>query len=296
MFNRRFKFKGRGLGPFLLSLALLAVPWVVMSCPLKALANEKGVLRMATTTSTEATGLLDYLAKEFAKDTGIELQWVAVGTGKALEYGRRGDVDVVWVHDPKMEDEFLQQGFGVRRYRTMYNDFVLVGPQEDPARVRSASGASDAMARIASSGAVFVSRGDRSGTHMAEMRLWKAAGISPSREDRWYMESGQGMMETLVMANEKRGYTLTDRATFAKFLSNSPGGLVVLLQGGEELRNQYSVIAVNPAKNPSVRYNLASAFIRWITSERGQHLIGSYRIGGQKIFFPNATTTPLTEK
>ncbi|EHM10755.1 ABC-type tungstate transport system, permease component [Thermanaerovibrio velox DSM 12556] len=266
----------RSLAGFLLCIALCLPA-----------AGEERVLRMATTTSTEATGLLDYLSAELRKDTGIELQWVAVGTGKALEYGRRGDVDVVWVHDPKMEEDFVAQGFGVNRRRTMYNDFVLVGPAADPAGIRSATSILDAVGRIASKGSVFVSRGDRSGTHMAELRLWQGAGVLVGKSSPWYVESGQGMMETLLMAKEKGGYTLTDRATFTKFNSQNPEALKVLYQGDERLRNQYSLIEVNPKKHPSVRHHLAVRFIQWVLSKRGQELIGSYKVSGQQLFFPN---------
>ncbi len=260
-------------------MALLATAWLGVP------ASASQVLRMATTTSTEATGLLDVIAREFRADTGIDLQWVAVGTGKALEYGRRGDVDVVWVHDPEQEERFQAEGHGVNRRRTMYNDFVIVGPSWDPAKVRDAKSAREAFGRIQMSGSVFVSRADRSGTHMAELRLW---GKVPTRQDRWYLESGQGMMETLLMAQEKGGYTLTDRATFTKYLEKAPKGLEILFEGDGVLRNQYSLMAVNPARHDNVRYHLAVKFINWVCSRRGQSLIGDFKISGRQIFFPNA--------
>ena len=254
-----------------------------------AVAAKAPVLRMATTTSTDNTGLLDYLAPLFQKDTGIEIQWVSVGTGKALEYGRNGDVDVVLVHDPDAEKKFVADGAGVNRRQVMYNDFVILGPKSDPAGIKGMK-VEDAMKKIGEKQAPFASRADKSGTHMAELKLWKAAGMGVPDKQNWYIQTGQGMLETINMAGERKGYVLADRGTFIKYEANFKGNppLVVLVEGDSDLRNQYSVIAVNPAKWANVKYDLALKYINWLGSPKAQKAIADYKLLGKQLFFPNA--------
>jgi len=254
-----------------------------------AAAAKAPVLRMATTTSTDNTGLLDYLAPIFQKDTGIELQWVAVGTGKALQYGKNGDVDVLLVHDPEAEAVFMKEGYGKSRREVMFNDFVLVGPAGDPAKVKGKT-AAEALKAIAAKKAPFASRGDKSGTHMAELRLWKEAGVAaPDRED-WYLSVGQGMIETLAVAGERGGYTLTDRGTYIKYESNFKGNppLVIVVEKDKKLFNQYSVIVVDPSRAQGLQTDLAERFSAWMASPRGQKVIAGYKMMGKQLFFPNA--------
>ena len=254
-----------------------------------AAAAKAPVLRMATTTSTDNTGLLDYLAPIFQKDTGIELQWVAVGTGKALQYGKNGDVDVLLVHDPEAEAVFMKEGYGKSRREVMFNDFVLVGPAGDPAKVKGKT-AAEALKAIAAKKAPFASRGDKSGTHMAELRLWKEAGMAaPDRED-WYLSVGQGMIETLAVAGERGGYTLTDRGTYIKYESNFKGNppLVIVVEKDKKLFNQYSVIVVDPSRAQGLQTDLAERFSAWMASPRGQKVIAGYKMMGKQLFFPNA--------
>jgi tungstate transport system substrate-binding protein len=241
-------------------------------------------LMLATTTSVDATGLLNVLADEFKKESGIELKWIAVGTGAALKQARDGNADVVIVHARKLEDEFLRDGFGVNRRVIARNYFLIVGPGGDPARVAGARSLPDALARIKAAGAVFVSRGDKSGTHIRELDLWDLAGGKPERN---YLETGQGMAQTLQVAAERRGYTLTDTATFYGL----PGlmGLTPVYQNSPELENIYAVIAVNPARVPSARYGEAMVFIAFLTSPRGQTLIGEFKgKAGRPLFEPMA--------
>ncbi len=247
------------------------------------------VLRMATTTSTDNTGLLDYLAPLFQKDTGIEIQWVSVGTGKALEYGRNGDVDVVLVHDPDAEKKFVADGAGVNRRQVMYNDFVILGPKSDPAGIKGMK-VEDAMKKIGEKQAPFASRADKSGTHMAELKLWKAAGMGVPDKQNWYIQTGQGMLETINVAGERKGYVLADRGTFIKYEANFKGNppLVIQVEGDPNLRNQYSVIAVNPSKWPGVKYDLALKYINWLGSPKTQKAIGDYKLMNKQLFFPNA--------
>lgn len=242
------------------------------------------VLMLATTTSVDATGLLDVLADEFKKDTGIALKWIAVGTGAALKQARDGNADVVIVHARKLEDEFLRDGFGVNRRVIARNSFMIVGPPDDPARVSGSSSAAEALVRIKSNGSPFVSRGDKSGTHTRELDLWAFAGGKP---DAAYLETGQGMAETLRVAAERRGYTLTDAATFYGLAGLS--GLRPVYEKGPELENIYAVIAVDPVRVPTARYGEAMAFIAFLTSPRGQKLIGEFRgKGGRLLFEPMA--------
>ncbi len=248
-----------------------------------------GVLQMATTTSTDNTGLLDYLAPRFQQQTGIELRWVAVGTGKALELGKNCDVDVLLVHAPAAEKRYVAEGYGVDRTKIMYNDFVIIGPPEDPAGIKGMN-ATDALKTIAGKGALFVSRGDNSGTNKKELALWKTAGISGFDKASWYIQTGQGMLATINVTAERLGYTLTDRGTYIKYQHNMKGNppLVILVEGGENLFNQYSAIAVNPARCKNVRYDLAQRFIQWLVSPETQKMIGEYKMLGKSLFTPNA--------
>lgn len=245
------------------------------------------ILRMATTTSTDNTGLLDFLAPEFKKDAGIELQWVAVGTGKALELGKNCDVDVLLVHAPSAEKKYVAKGYGVDRTEIMYNDFVIIGPKDDPARIKGKSPV-EALKIIAEKKALFVSRGDNSGTHKKELSLWKEAGLTNIDKAEWYIQTGQGMIATINVAAERGGYTLTDRGTYIKYEYSMKGNppLVVLVEGDKRLYNLYSVIAVSPTRCPEARYEFAKRFIRWISSPRVQRKIGDYEILGKRLFVP----------
>ena len=252
--------------------------------------EEGGTLMMATTTSTEDTGLLDYLQPLFKEDTGIDLQWTAVGTGKALKMGEDGQVDVVLVHAKASEEEFVANGFGVERFPVMYNDFVVVGPAEPLEKTDDVA----AFFRAVNDQQLpFVSRGDDSGTDKKEKKIWEGLGIDPSANPN-YMESGQGMGATLTMANEKEAYCLTDRGTWLKQSMDSENEytLEIICEGGKELLNQYGVIAVNPEKYPEVNNEAANAFIEWITSDKVQKLIAEYGVEeyGQALFTPNAGT------
>lgn len=261
---------------------------LVLALGAVAMANAP-VLRMATTTSTDNTGLLDYLAPFFRKDTGIELQWVAVGTGKALQYGKNGDVDVLLVHDPEAEAVFMKEKNGKDRREVMVNDFILVGPASDPAKVKGKTVA-EALGAIAAKKAPFASRGDKSGTHMAELRLWKDAGVAIPDKENWYLSVGQGMIETLAVAAERNGYTLTDRGTYIKVESNTKGKppLVILVEGDKKLFNQYSVIVVDPSRAQGLKTDLAERYSAWMASPRGQKLIAEFKMMGKQLFFPNA--------
>jgi tungstate transport system substrate-binding protein len=238
-------------------------------------------LRMSTTTSTENSGLLSVLLPPFEKKFDGKVDVIAVGTGKALRLGEMGDVDVVFVHARKLEDKFVANGFGVNRRDVMYNDFVIVGPPDDPAGVRKTQGAPEAFRAISSKGTPFISRGDESGTHQKEKEIWAAAGIVP--RGAWYVEAGQGMGEVITMATEKRGYTLSDRGTYIAFRKKTD--LVVLRQGDTALWNPYGIIAVNPAKYPHVKYDLALKFIDFVTGPEGRSLISGFQVGGQQLFF-----------
>lgn len=246
-------------------------------------------LMMATTTSTDNTGLLDELAPVFKKDTGIELKWTAVGTGKALKMGENCDVDILFVHAPASEKAFVDAGYGVGRKEVMYNDFVIIGPELDPAGIRG-KGVTEALKILAGSETVFVSRGDNSGTNKKEIALWNATGLPLPDKEGWYVQTGQGMIKTILIAEERSGYTLTDRGTYIKYQSNkgdSPA-LQVLVEGDKSLANQYSVIVVNPKHCPSVRHETAERFVEWITSSRTQQVIGDFRLLGKPLFTPNA--------
>jgi len=253
-----------------------------------AVAQDK-VLLMATTTSTEDTGLLNVLAPEFKKASGIELRWTATGTGKALKLGENCDVDVLMVHAPDAEKKFVADGFGLDRREIMYNDFVIIGPAADPAGVKG-RGVKQALEAVAAKKAAFVSRGDKSGTHMMELDLWKAAGLAVPEKESWYAQAGQGMMATITIAAEKNGYTLADRGTYIKYENNLGGNppLKILVEGDQTLLNQYAVIAVNPAKCPKAKLDLAKAFSAWIAGAEGQKAIRDFKVMGKPLFTPNA--------
>jgi len=251
-----------------------------------AFAQERSIV-MASTTSTEQSGLFSHLLPAFKQATGIDVRVVAVGTGQALDIARRGDADVVFVHDRAAEEKFVAEGFGLERRPVMYNDFVLVGPKADPAGVRGRDIVA-ALARLAAGKAPFVSRGDKSGTHAAELRYWKAAGIeAPAGKVAGYKECGCGMGPALNIAGQSGAYVLADRGTWLSFRNR--GDLTILVEGDQRLFNEYGVIVVNPAKHPHVKRELAQAFSDWIVSPAGQATIASYRIGGEQLFFPNAS-------
>lgn len=271
------------------SQGLVCVLALLVLGALPAQAQDK-TLMMATTTSTDDTGLLPVLAEAFKKDTGITLKWVAVGTGKALEHGKNCDVDVLLVHAPATEKKYVAEGHGVNRTQVMYNDFVIVGPASDPAKIKGKS-AAEALAAIAKDKAPFISRGDESGTHKKEKALWKEAKLPQPDKDSWYVSAGQGMMATLSMAGERKAYTLVDRGTYITYEAAQPKGnvpLVVLVEGDKPLLNQYSVISVNPAQCKNAKYDLAEKFRKWMASPAGQKLVGNYTMKGKKLFTPNA--------
>ena len=254
-----------------------------------AVGAQEKVLLMATTTSTEDTGLLNVLAPEFKKASGIDLRWTATGTGKALKLGENCDVDVLMVHAPDAEKKFVADGFGLDRREIMYNDFVIIGPAADPAGVKGRS-VKQALEAVAAKKAVFVSRGDKSGTHMMELDLWKAAGLAVPEKEAWYAQAGQGMMATITIAAEKNGYTLADRGTYIKYENNLGGNppLKILVEGDQTLLNQYAVIAVNPAKCPKAKLDLAKTFSAWIAGPEGQKVIREFKVMGKPLFTPNA--------
>jgi tungstate transport system substrate-binding protein len=244
---------------------------------------------VASTTSTEQSGLFGYLLPAFEKDTGIAVHVVAVGTGQALDIGRRGDADVVFVHDKAAELKWLAQGNGVKRYPVMYNDFVLIGPQSDPADVAGGKDIAAALKTIAAAKPPFVSRADKSGTYSAELRLWKDAGVDiASAKGPWYRETGSGMGPALNTAAAMDAYILSDRGTWLNF--HNRGHLTILVEGDKRLFNQYGVMLVNPATHPNVRKKLGQQFIDWLVSPHGQDVIAGYRIDGKQVFFPNAGT------
>ena len=250
-----------------------------------AAAQERSIT-MASTTSTEQSGLFPYLLPAFKQATGIDVRVVAVGTGQALDMGRRGDADILFVHDRQAEEKLVAEGFGIKRTDVMYNDFVIVGPQGDPAGAKGRDVVA-ALAKIAEKSGTFISRGDKSGTHAAELRYWKMAGIdAPAARVTGYKECGCGMGPALNIASQSDAYALTDRGTWLSFKNR--GNLVILVEGDRRLFNQYGVIVVNPAKHPHVKVQLAQAFADWVLSPAGQQTIASYKVGGEQLFFPNA--------
>lgn len=250
-----------------------------------AIAQEKSIV-VSSTTSTEQSGLFSFILPIFKMKSGIDVKVVAVGTGQALDIGRRGDADVVFVHDKPAEEKFISEGFSTQRNEVMYNDFVLIGPKSDPAKIAGGKDIQAAFKKIASSQAPFISRGDKSGTHAAELRYWKDAGIIPTSSTSWYREAGSGMGPALNTASGMNGYILADRATWLTFKNR--GDLTILVQGDPKLFNQYGVMLVNPAKFPNVKKTEGQVFIDWILSKNGQDVIASYQIGGEQLFFPNA--------
>lgn len=248
---------------------------------------QQNFITVASTTSTEQSGLFKHLLPVFEKKTGTQVRVVALGTGQALDMARRGDADVVFVHDKVAEEKFVADGFGVRRFEVMYNDFVLVGPKADPAKIAGSKDITDAYKKIAGSNSPFASRGDKSGTHAAELRLWKDAGIDPNTgKGSWYRETGSGMGPTLNTASAMNAYSFTDRATWLSFKNR--GDLVIVVEGDQKLFNQYGVMLVNPAKHPHVKKDLGQAFVDWVISAEGQQTIAAYKIGADQLFFPNA--------
>jgi tungstate transport system substrate-binding protein len=245
--------------------------------------NDKFIV-MASTTSTEQSGLFSHLLPEFTRATGIAVRVVALGTGQALDMARRGDADVVFVHDQAAEEKFVAEGWGLKRSAVMYNDFVIVGPKDDPAHAKGKD-VTAALGRIAAANATFVSRADKSGTHSAELRYWKAAGIAAPAFAN-YEQCGCGMGPALNIAASKNAYALTDRGTWLSFKNRAD--LAVLVEGDRRLFNQYGVMVVNPAKHPHVKKELAQAFADWVVSPAGQASIAAYKIDGQQLFFPNA--------
>jgi tungstate transport system substrate-binding protein len=263
---------------------LLAVAAMAFAVP--ALAQDNSIV-VASTTSTQDSGLFSYILPLFKARTKIDVKVVALGTGQALDTARRGDADVVFVHARGEEEKFIAQGFGVKRYPVMYNDFILVGPRTDPGGIGKSKDIVEALRSIKAKGLPFISRGDRSGTHIAELKLWKEAGIDVEHDKGpWYKPIGQGMGAALNTASASYAYVLADRGTWLSF--KNKGDLAILVQGDKRLFNQYGVILVNPAKHPHVKKALGQQFIDWLISREGQSDIANYKINGQQLFFPNA--------
>jgi tungstate transport system substrate-binding protein len=267
-----------GLTRLLLALSL---------CFSFSLGAQERFIAVASTTSTEQSGLFKHLLPAFEQKTGIQVRVVAVGTGQALDIGRRGDADVVFVHARPLEEKFLAEGFGVQRFDVMYNDFVLIGPKSDPAKVGGTRDIVAALQKVKTAQAPFVSRGDRSGTHFAELELWKLAGIDIANDKGpWYRDTGQGMGPALNSAAAMNAYILSDRGTWLSFKNR--GELVISVEGDQRLFNQYGVMLVNPARHPHVKKEMGQAFVDWLISSEGQKTIADYKIGGEQLFFPNA--------
>ena len=262
-----------------------ALSLVLLSQSQMAIAQEKSVV-VSSTTSTEQSGLFGYLLPIFEKKAGIQVKVVAVGTGQALDIGRRGDADVVFVHDKPAEEKFVEEGYSTKRNEVMYNDFVLIGPKADPAKIGGGKDIQAALQKISSTQTPFISRGDKSGTHAAELRYWKGAGVEVSPSSSWYKETGSGMGPALNTASAMNGYILSDRATWLTFKNR--GDLVILVQGDPKLFNQYGVMLVNPVKYPQVKKAEGQALIDWLISKDGQDTIAGYKVGGEQLFFPNA--------
>jgi len=280
------QMKGKGV-PFRKAL----VPVLILSlfaCTLLQAENRQ--LLLATTTSTDNTGLLDYLGPMFTKTTGIELKWVATGTGRALKLGENCDADVLMVHAPATEKTYVEAGFGVNRREVMYNDFVIIGPGDDPAGI-SRQDVCPAMKAIAGKKAIFASRGDNSGTNKKEISLWQDCTGDVPQQQEWYLQTGQGMLATINVAAERNGYTLTDRGTFIKYEANHNGTppLLIQVEGDKGLLNQYSVIEVNPARCPEANNDLARQFGDWLVSKEGQEAIGNFRLMDKQLFSPNVS-------
>jgi tungstate transport system substrate-binding protein len=272
MFNRR------------IFIAAVAAAAVLSGAP--ASAQDKSIV-VSSTTSTQDSGLFGHILPLFKAKTGIEVKVVSQGTGQALDTGRRGDADVVFVHAKSLEDKFIAEGHGVKRFPVMYNDFVLIGPKSDPADIKGSKDIAAALNKIKEKGASFISRGDKSGTHNAELNLWKVAGIDIEKDKGpWYKSIGQGMGAALNTASAGNAYVLADRGTWISFKNR--GDLVVAMEGDKRLFNQYGVILVNPAKHANVKKEYGQAFIDWLISPEGQKAIADYKINGEQLFYPNA--------
>jgi tungstate transport system substrate-binding protein len=272
MFNRR--------------MLIAATAAAAVLCGGSALAQDKSIV-VSSTTSTQDSGMFGHILPLFKAKTGIEVKVVSQGTGQALDTGRRGDADVVFVHAKSLEDKFVAEGHGVKRFPVMYNDFVLIGPKSDPAGIKGSKDIAAALNKIKEKGASFISRGDKSGTHNAELNLWKAAGIDIEKDKGpWYKSIGQGMGAALNTASAGNAYVLTDRGTWISFKNR--GDLVVAVEGDKRLFNQYGVILVNPAKHANVKKEYGQAFIDWLVSPEGQKAIADYKINGEQLFYPNA--------
>jgi tungstate transport system substrate-binding protein len=273
MFNRRNLLAAVTLGAF-----AFVTP---------ALAQDKSIV-VSSTTSTQDSGLFGYILPIFKAKTGIDVKVLSQGTGQALDTGRRGDADVVFVHARSAEMKFLEEGFSLKRYPVMYNDFVLIGPKSDPAGIKGSKDIVAALKTIKDKGAPFISRGDKSGTHIAELALWKVAGIDVEVDKgAWYKSIGQGMGAALNTASASNSYVLADRGTWLSFKNR--GDLVIAVEGDKRLFNQYGVMLVNPAKHPTVKKELGQQFIDWLVSPEGQKVIAGYKIGGEQLFYPNAS-------
>jgi tungstate transport system substrate-binding protein len=269
------------------------------------------ILKMSTTTSTEASGLLNVLLPAFEKDEGIQVKVIAKGTGAAIRDGMDGNVDVIFVHAREREEEFVQKGYGTKRYAVMHNDFIIIGPASDPAHIKGSKDSAEAMRKIAEAKAPFISRGDDSGTHTKEQEIWAASKVpqvesiltsvkdgkevkvtarKPADSDSWYFSIGQGMGKTITYADEKQAYTLSDRGTYIsyKYGKKPPVDSEILFEGDELLANPYGVIPVNPQKYPDIQYDLAMKFVNWLISARGQEVIAGYTLEGKQLFFPDA--------
>ena len=274
MFNRRTLIAALALG---------------LAAVVPATAQDKSII-VSSTTSTQDSGLFGHILPLFKAKTGIEVKVISQGTGQALDTGRRGDADAVFVHAKAQEEKFVADGFGVKRSPVMYNDFVLIGPKSDPAGIKGGQDIARALTTIKNKKAAFISRGDRSGTHSAELNLWKAAGVDIEKEKGdWYKAIGQGMGAALNTAGSSNAYVLSDRATWISFKNKS--NLAIVVEGDKRLFNQYGVILVNPAKHASVKKDLGQQFIDWLISPEGQKAIASYKINGEQLFYPNATDT-----
>jgi tungstate transport system substrate-binding protein len=272
---------------------------------------EEKILKMSTTTSTQASGLLDVLLPELEKDTGIQVKVIAKGTGAAIRDGMDGNVDVIFVHAKAREEKFVGDGYGTKRYAVMHNDFVILGPADDPAKIKGKTNASEVLKQIADVQALFISRGDDSGTHTKEQALWQSTGLQlekitntivkkgkkreiafaqPEDSGKWYLSIGQGMGKTIMVADEKKAYSLADRGTYIKykFGRDVPVELDVLCEGDPLLANPYGIIPINPQKHPHVKNKVAEAFGQWMVSERGQAVIADYRLLGKQLFYPDA--------
>ena len=268
-------------------ISKLLIYMILFSSIISTAAAQARFITVASTTSTEQSGLFKNLLPAYEKKTGVQVRVVALGTGQALDMARRGDADVVFVHAKSAEEKFIAEGHGVKRQPVMYNDFVLIGPKSDPAKISGGKDILEALRKVKAAAVPFVSRGDRSGTHMAELDLWKQSGIDIAADKGpWYRDIGQGMGPALNTASSMNGYILTDRGTWISFKNR--GDLAILVEGDKRLFNQYGVILVNPEKHKHVKKELGQAFIDWVVSPEGQKTIADYKIDDEQLFFPNA--------